>query len=82
MAAGRWPGTTFCSAEPAASAAAEVVVITIIRGRMVLAGKVLLARSGFRSGTEQLGLGSSEFVVGQNALLMQRRKLVQLVNHG
>src|SRR6202034_3432920 len=30
-AAGRWAGLTDCSAEPAASAAAEVVVITIIR---------------------------------------------------
>jgi hypothetical protein len=31
MAAGRWAGSTFCSAEPAANAAADVVVITIIR---------------------------------------------------
>jgi len=33
------------------------------------------------SGTEQLGLGGGELVVRQNALLMQRRKLVQLVDH-
>ena len=34
------------------------------------------------SGTEQLGLGGREFVIGQHALLMQGRKLVHLVDHG
>ncbi|MFY9929210.1 MAG: hypothetical protein WAK82_14485 [Streptosporangiaceae bacterium] len=32
--------------------------------------------------TEQLGLGGGKFVVGQDALLMQRSQLVQLVDHG
>jgi hypothetical protein len=33
------------------------------------------------SGAEQLGLGGGEFGVGQDALLMQGGKVVQLVNH-
>ena len=33
------------------------------------------------SGTEHLGLGGSEFIVSQDAFLMQVGELVQLVNH-
>ena len=33
-------------------------------------------------GTQELGLGGGEFLVGQDALLVQRRQLVQLVDHG
>ena len=43
---------------------------------------VSVSVDGPDSGGEQLGLGGGEFVVGQDALLVQRRQLVKLVEHG
>src|SRR5437763_4858585 len=43
---------------------------------------VSVSVDGLDSGAEQLGLGGRELVVGQDALLVQRRQLVELVEHG
>ena len=43
---------------------------------------VSVSVDGPDSGAEQLRLGGGEFVVSQDALLVQRRQLVELVEHG